>query len=809
MKTFTFIITFVWASLLYSANAQIVYADYDGTDMEFASWGDAAWAKVVNPTGSSDATNPSANVGEFSHAGNNWWVGIGGTMALPNPVDFSATPYFRMKVWSADPVYVLFKIENFDDYNINSEVGYQLSADETNKWVELTFNFSTETKTDLNKIVLYFDPEQKFSSAGTKYYFDDIIASNVAPAGKFSFSPVDGSTDVKVQNSLSLSANFILRNIDDSPITDPASVLSLKKTDENGADVPFTAYISDDKTEFTIIPDLFLEASTQYWYGIKEGVIEYESGETVTGVSASFTTTANAFPQVYGIEDFDGSSKVRVTETLGDPAPAYSITSETDAGIGVSANQVLQFDKSNSWGGWERIHLELTYPVEVVDGKAAFSMRIYSPKTTYVRLKLSNQKDDGGTFKETDADVNVVNGWQTLYFEFSELEAADYSHLLIYPAGGDGEVLTYYIDDVKGPNIPTPALNVKYSPANGSTNGYSFTKMTITANYVIRNLDGSPVTDLTGKVILRKGGVSGTDVVNTASLSADNKTITILPDAPLEIGATYYYGVAENALKFEDNGENLTGLNASFNVREANMVVYNDFDGTSLCLADPDGVYSIGSSVENLWVSMDPDFINEYDNALEWARGTENWGWEHVQLKLNDAIDTSGDKIFSIKAYSPKTTYVRMKLANDDGSVFKEVDADITVINAWQTLYFDYTNIDLSDASYNTISYFFDGGNGDDPQTYYIDDVTGPQLGAPTAIDVQPEVKVLKLMPNPATDVINILGAEQNEVLEIYNMAGSLVKKAVIENGTVSIADLKAGLYIVNVAGNTTKMIKK
>lgn len=808
MKKITFLLSFIWAVLSFTANGQTVYADYEGTDMEFASWGAAAWAKVANPTGSSDATNPSANVGEFSHAGNNWWTGIGGTMALPNPVDFSATPYFRMKVWSANPIYVLLKIENFDDYNINSEVGYQLSAQETNKWVELTFNFSAETKTNLNKIVLYFDPEQKFSQAGTKYYFDDITASNAAPAGKFSFVPQDGAVDVKVQNSLKLSSNFALRLMDDSPISDPASVLSLKKTDANGADVPFTAYLSDDQKEFTLVPDLFLDASTPYWYGIKDGMIEYATGEAVTGVSASFTTTANAFPQVYTIEDFDGTSKVRVLETLGDPAPSFSVVSEADAGIGTGANQILKFNKSNSWGGWERIHMELMYPVEVVDGKAAFSMRVFFPKTTYVRLKLSNQKGDGGTYKETDADVTVVNGWQTLYFEFADLAPADYSHLLIYPAGGDGEALPYYIDDVKGPNIPTQDLKVDYFPANGATNGFSFTKMRITTNYVIRNLDNSPVTDLSGKVILRKGGVSGSDVAVNASISTDNKTITIVPDVPLEVGATYYYGIAENALKFEDNGANLTAINASFTVRAADMVLYNDFDGNSLCLPDPDGVYSIGSSVDNLWVGMDPDFINEYDNALEWARGTENWGWEHVQLKLNKSINTSGDKIFSLKVYSPKTTYVRMKLANDDGSVFKEVDADITKINEWETLYFDYTNVNLSDASYNTISYFIDGGNGDDPRTYYMDDVNGPQLVTSTGISNTPE-DGLRLSPNPASDVIRISGVQSGQKTEIYNTAGTLVKTVINTTGLVHIADLKKGIYFIVIDGQVGKFIKK
>nr|WP_321411707.1 T9SS type A sorting domain-containing protein [uncultured Carboxylicivirga sp.] len=808
MKTFTILWSLVLVLICGQLKAQVVYADFESTDMVFESWGDATFAKVANPTSDTDATNTSANVGEFSHAGNNWWTGIGASQRLASPIDFSVTPYFRMKVFASSPIYILFKLENFDDYNLNSEVGYQLTDDETNKWVELTFNFSEVTRTDLDKIVLYFDPEMKFSQAGTKYYFDDINASNSAPAGEFSLSPEEGATEIKVQDPLKLTANFALRMIDDSPISDPSSVLVLKKTDVNGADIPFTGYISNDQKSFSIVPDMFLDASTTYWYGVKEGTIEYSTDEEVTGISASFTTTANAFPQVYNIEDFDGNTKARVVETIGDPSPAYSIVSESDEGIGTSDNQVFKFEKKSSWGGWERIHLELMYPIEVTDGKAAFSMRIYSPKTTYLRFKLSNQKDDGGTFQELDADVNVANGWQTLYFEFSNLTAVDYSHILLFPAGGDGEELTYYIDDIKGPNVPMPDLNVDFLPADGATNGYSFSKMTITSNYEFKNLDHSAIADFTGKLALKKGGSTGSDIAYSASISADNKKITIIPVEQLEVGSTYYYGVVDNALIFEDNGENITGLSATFTVREANMAVYNDFDGNSLCLDDPNGVYSIGSSVENLWVSMDPDFINEYDNALEWNRGTENWGWEHVQFKLNNKINTSGDKIISVKVYSPKTTYVRLKLSNNDESVFYEVDANITAINTWETLYFDYSNIDLSQAEYNTLSFFIDGGNTDDAQKYYFDDLMGPVLGNATAI-AKTHANKLKFYPNPVVDFLYLINTSQNVNYEVYSLSGALVKSGSINANKIDVSNLFKGVYLIKVDSQVTKFIKK
>ncbi|TLX71047.1 T9SS type A sorting domain-containing protein [Labilibacter sediminis] len=811
MKKFTILFFVLLIATLSQVNAQVIFADYETVDMEFGGWNGTEWAKTTNDY--SDAVNSSANVGQFTHANNNWWSGIAGTIALASNIDFSVTPFIRMKVYAEKACNVMMKIENATDGSKATELMYKLKDDEINKWVEITYNFSEVTETELNKFVLFFDPDQSAGSdATTKYYFDDIIGSDVPPAGQFAFSPENGATEVKTQDPLSLTSNLKLRMIDDSPITDPTSVLIFKKTDANGEDVPFTGFISTDGYTLTIVPDVFLDESTVYYYGIKDNTIEYAIGETpVTGVSASFTSTADGFPMVYTINDFDGTSKTRVVETLGDPAPSFAVMTETDAGIGSEDNSVLQFNKTGTWGGWERIHMELNYPIEVVDGEAAFSLRAYFPKETYVRFKLSNQKDDGGIFKETDADVTVVNGWQTLYFEFTGLEEADYSHLLIFPAGGDGAELTYYIDDVKGPNIPTPEVKVDYSPLDGATNGWAFSKMSITSNYLMKNLDGSVVTDLSGKVELRKDNASGTPVAFTAAMSADNKVITITPDADLEEGSTYWYGVVDNTLKFEDNDENLVGIAASFTVRAPEMEMYcnfNEFTGgvdhVSVLKAQPDG-YGANASAVQAMVNYDPTFTRE---VLEWSRGTDNWGWEFVQFKLEDLVDVSGDKIVSMDVYSPKSTYVRLKISNDDESVFHEVDADIMQSDTWETLFFDLTDVDLSDADYNTLTFFIDGGNGDDPQTYYIDDLKGPFVKSATGI-FNAKVETLTVSPNPATNVIRVAGVNSADVVEVYNTVGEKVKEMPAGDGTISIADLSSGIYIVKVNEATAKIIKK
>ena len=155
--------------------------DYEtpATSVGFGSWGPAGFAQVTNP--GPDAVNGSANVGEFSHDGSGGYIGIesAGTFDF---IDFSETPYFRIKVWVDKPVDLIFKLQNNPSYWDNpSEQTYSISAGETSKWIDITFDFGAVTATNYNRVVLYFDGSQAGGSAGgDKYYFDAIEKSSQA-----------------------------------------------------------------------------------------------------------------------------------------------------------------------------------------------------------------------------------------------------------------------------------------------------------------------------------------------------------------------------------------------------------------------------------------------------------------------------------------------------------------------------------------------------------------------------------------------------------------------------------------------------
>ena len=448
MKKLKFLLVLLMAGLFGQAYGQIIYADYDGTDLGFASWASATWSSVANP----DPTgiNTSDNVGQFGHAGNNSWTGVNCNTEISPAFDFASTPFFRMKVYASNPIKVVMKLENFIDYTINSEQAIQLTADQTNKWVELVFDFTGVTLTNLNRFTLFMDPEMVYSVAGTPYYFDDITASNVAPAAELTYLPAAAATNIPVFSSCTITSNLAFKNADGSAITDPTASMQLKKGGPAGTAVPFSASISSDKQSITVTPNALLDVSTTYWYSVVDNAFKYSGLETnVVGVGTSFTTGATA-ANLVTYANFDGIDKTVTLESMGAPAGAL-LTNVFDPTN--TSNTVIQWDNGGSWWGWERIHVELSEPIKVSTDRV-FSIRIYSPKVTYVRLKVSNQVDDAGAiYKETDAQVTKVNAWQTLYFEFPAFDAADYKHLLIFIDGGVTEANSFLIDDIKGPNF--------------------------------------------------------------------------------------------------------------------------------------------------------------------------------------------------------------------------------------------------------------------------------------------------------------------------------------------------------------------
>ena len=149
-----------------------------------------------------------------------------------------------------------------------------------------------------------------------------------------------------------------------------------------------------------------------------------------------------------------------------------------------------------------------------------------------------------------------------------------------------------------------------------------------------------------------------------------------------------------------------------------------------------------------------------------------------------------------------------LKLSNDDESEYFEVDADITLVNIWETLYFDYSNFDLTGVDFNTLSFFLDGGNTDDPQTYYFEDIKGPSLGSATSIQSINQ-NAIKVWPNPAVQFIQLNGRVEGDTYEIYNITGAKVQDGIFKNNPIEVSTLNSGVYFIKIDDCVVKFIKK
>ena len=235
--------------------------DFDtvNTELDFVSWSGTGFAKISNP----DATgiNTSANVGQYTHAGNDSGLEndlINGATPL-EALDFSETPFIKVKVWVEKPVEVMVRIQNFPNYGQGFD--QTISVTETNQWVQLVFNFGSVTATNYDRAQIYFDRGLTGGSvAGDVYYFDDYEKSNVAPQAELTMSPEEGASGVSLASGMSITSNLAFQNLDGSTITNISSVVELRENNASGTVIPSIISISDSNAQIDIMPSSLLDS---------------------------------------------------------------------------------------------------------------------------------------------------------------------------------------------------------------------------------------------------------------------------------------------------------------------------------------------------------------------------------------------------------------------------------------------------------------------------------------------------------------------------------------------------------------------
>ncbi len=168
---------------------------------------------------------------------------------------------------------------------------------------------NVEEYDDLSIVTFVQKEDSKLVLQSTLRTTDPVVTPTVE------FSPVDGASDIELDAPVTLTFSEAVRLINDDPITDPASLITLKKDDASGDDVAFTATINSGSTEITVTPDADFDVEQTYYVAI-EATVEGNTDIAIEASNASFTTLSNV-----GINSIENVANVKVY-----PNPAADIT---------------------------------------------------------------------------------------------------------------------------------------------------------------------------------------------------------------------------------------------------------------------------------------------------------------------------------------------------------------------------------------------------------------------------------------------------------------------------------------------------
>jgi hypothetical protein len=817
-KSLRFIFIF---ALSISYSQEVVHINFDdiNPDAAFSSWNNSStFAFQPNPI--QDPVNASPNVGQFI-AGDDNGIGIGlsnPSSVFPNPFDFTQSSLFKIKFLAGEPVTITLKIENQPDWGPhNSETSATYDATQIGTWQELTFDFTGYSDMFINSIVIKVDGATW--EEGDTLYFDDIVGPPLYATPAFEFTPADGSTDISVGGNMVIETNNKFYDPGAVTITDFSNKVALRLGDENGTDIGFEASIESD-SKITITPELDLSYSTTYWFGIIENSMYHSNGTQNIGAGASFTTKA-AVGGDLSVMMFDYESDETDTPFVTWGSAGFAAVPNPAPDAINNSSTVGQF--THPGGVWSSgIESDGTFDDIDFAETPFFSMKVWVDKPINIVFKLQNNpsywQNNEIYYAVTESEINQ---WIQLTFNFSNVTASNYNRVQLWfdgdTSGGSVAGDVYYFDDIVKSNMP-PLAEVTYNPADGATDVLQYAQLSINSNFQFVNLDGSDIDDASSKLELRENDSSGTPVPFAALISEDNNTFTIVPNELLTAGASYWYGVKDGVVKYDETQETISGLNATFTASNAglpNMVVYNDFDGNdnlslvTQALGDPAGPFSPQS--------MDP--IGGSNSVMEWYKG-ESWGgWERIHLQLEMPFDISQGDVFSFRVFSSVKTGIRFKLADamddweqtgnyESGSeIFP--DQNILNTNQWKTYYFNVSEMP-EDSNFDHLFIFL--GRGDNEpgadEVFYIDDIMGPALQSTASLNDFDNGQVV-LYPNPAQNVIHIKNLLGNKTIRIFDINGRLVHQTKTASNTLSIAALNQGFYFLEINGQTKKFIKK
>jgi len=369
--------------------------------------------------------------------------------------DVSAYEFLHVDFWtiSTTPLkFFLISPGNETDYTLPSTIGQWESVD-----IPLDAYLPP---VDLTNVFQF-----KVEGSGT-VWFDNFYFWKSAGSVVLTFDPNNGATNVPIDINPTLSFSLPVEMADGTTISnsDIPSLITFKKTDASGADVPFTGSINPEQDIITVNPVSGLEIFQTYYLALNHEVIKSQGGDLIAQQSITFTTESVPLTlpvtfednQVnYGLTDFGGT----ISNITADPSNPFKKVVET-----------IKSEGSETWAGTtvgEPTGLIPAVPFE--EGLTTMSMRVLSPEAGIPIIFKLEVWDDISITVETTSITTVANEWETLYFDFSnenpetpplDFENAYNKPVVFFNYGTAGSDEVYYWDDIEFINIRKMDLTV-------------------------------------------------------------------------------------------------------------------------------------------------------------------------------------------------------------------------------------------------------------------------------------------------------------------------------------------------------------
>ena len=202
---------------------------------------------------------------------------------------------------------------------------------------------------------------------------------------------------------------------------------------------------------------------------------------------------------------------------------------------------------------------------------------------------------------------------------------------------------------------------------------------------------------------------------------------------------------------------------------------------------------------------------NSSENVAKFTSKANGEAWA---LTFTDNIGTflfnQDNKIVSLKVRKDVASNFGVKFeyvdpTNSQVLYFKELQLPTTITDGnWEALHFDFSS--EMGTAYNRLVIIPDFESRSQDNISYFDQVSFSSVAG----FQNTFFKTLKLVPNPANNLVQISGYfDFITAVEVFDIQGKLVKKIVSFQDQINISDLKAGLYFVQITAANKITTKK